>query len=57
MLCSTDPELNTECLQQTARKLGFPELAVPRLVVYPHDLPLLGSGKVNYPKLRGLVDL
>jgi len=53
-LCSTDPGLSPERLQQTARELGFPELAVPRRIIPLAELPLLGSGKVDYPKLREL---
>jgi acyl-[acyl-carrier-protein]-phospholipid O-acyltransferase/long-chain-fatty-acid--[acyl-carrier-protein] ligase len=52
MLCTTDPELTTERLLQTARALGFPELAVPKRIVVLQELPLLGSGKVDYPHLR-----
>ncbi len=52
ILCTTDPELTPDRLIQTARTQGFPELAVPRRIVYLSELPLLGSGKVNYPKLR-----
>jgi len=56
ILCSTDTELTPERLQQTARAQGFPELAIPRRVVYLPELPLLGSGKVNYPKLREMAE-
>ena len=52
ILCTTDPVLTTENLIQIARAQGFSELAVPRRIVYLKELPLLGSGKVNYPKLR-----
>jgi acyl-[acyl-carrier-protein]-phospholipid O-acyltransferase/long-chain-fatty-acid--[acyl-carrier-protein] ligase len=44
--------LNPERLLQTARTQGFPELAVPRRIVYMAELPLLASGKVDYPKLK-----
>ena len=54
ILCTSDAELTPERLLQTARSQGFPELAVPRRLVYLKELPLLGSGKVDYPKLRGL---
>ena len=31
-------------------------LAIPRRLIYLRDLPLLGSGKVNYPKLREIAE-
>lgn len=56
LLCTEDPELTPERLLQTARAQGFPELAVPRRIVYMKALPLLGSGKANYPKLKEMVE-
>ena len=52
VLCTSDPDLAPERLLQTARAQGFPELAVPRRLVWLKDLPLLGSGKVDYPRLK-----
>ena len=52
ILYTTDRELTPERLKQTAQTQGFSELAIPRRVVYLSELPLLGSGKVNYPKLK-----
>jgi acyl-[acyl-carrier-protein]-phospholipid O-acyltransferase/long-chain-fatty-acid--[acyl-carrier-protein] ligase len=56
LLVSTDPELSPERLLHTARAQGFPELAVPRRLLYLEALPLLGSGKINYPKLKELCE-
>ncbi|MFM8330733.1 MAG: AMP-binding protein, partial [Candidatus Methylumidiphilus sp.] len=54
LLCSTDAALTVERLQQTARALGFPELAVPKRLLCLAELPLLGTGKVDYLRLREL---
>ena len=54
MLFTTDPALTRERLQQAARTLGMPEIAVPRKMVYVAAIPLLGTGKVNHVKLKVL---
>jgi acyl-[acyl-carrier-protein]-phospholipid O-acyltransferase/long-chain-fatty-acid--[acyl-carrier-protein] ligase len=43
-------------LLQLARQQGLVELCVPRRIVFVKDLPLLGSGKVDYPQLQAQVD-
>lgn len=53
-LCTTDSELSIQRLVQVARESGFPEIAVPRRIVRLESLPLLGSGKVDYPTLRDI---
>jgi acyl-[acyl-carrier-protein]-phospholipid O-acyltransferase/long-chain-fatty-acid--[acyl-carrier-protein] ligase len=50
-LFTEDPNLRREQLQQAARQLGAPELAVPRRVVYLEELPVLGNGKKDYVAL------
>ena len=55
VLFTTDPQLNRTALNQAARKLGGHELAVARNVVHVEALPRLGSGKVDYVALQGLV--
>jgi len=52
VLFTTDPSLNRESLQQAARTLGLPEIAVPRKLVLVSAIPLLGTGKVNHAKLK-----
>ena len=52
VLFTTDPALTRERLQQSARTLGLPEIAVPRRVLCVPAIPLLGTGKVNHAKLK-----
>jgi acyl-[acyl-carrier-protein]-phospholipid O-acyltransferase / long-chain-fatty-acid--[acyl-carrier-protein] ligase len=40
-----------EAFQAHARDLGLPELFLPRLVLAVDRLPLLGSGKFDYPAI------
>ncbi|MDO6387293.1 MULTISPECIES: AMP-binding protein [unclassified Uliginosibacterium] len=54
LLYTTATGLARETLLATARSKGSPELAVPRRIVYLDALPLLGSGKVDYPELKRL---
>jgi acyl-[acyl-carrier-protein]-phospholipid O-acyltransferase/long-chain-fatty-acid--[acyl-carrier-protein] ligase len=55
-LFTTDPELNRGTLHHAARELGAPDLAVARRVVHVAELPLLGSGKIDYVQLRLLAE-
>jgi acyl-[acyl-carrier-protein]-phospholipid O-acyltransferase/long-chain-fatty-acid--[acyl-carrier-protein] ligase len=52
VLFTTDPALTRERLQQAAHVLGSSELAVPREILTAREIPLLGTGKVNYVRLK-----
>ena len=52
VLFTTDSTLTRERLQQAARALGLPEIAVARRVIGVTAIPLLGTGKVNHVKLK-----
>jgi acyl-[acyl-carrier-protein]-phospholipid O-acyltransferase/long-chain-fatty-acid--[acyl-carrier-protein] ligase len=56
VLATQDRNLKREHLQQAARALGAPELAIPRRIVYIDKLPLLGTGKKDYPHLAQIVE-
>jgi acyl-[acyl-carrier-protein]-phospholipid O-acyltransferase/long-chain-fatty-acid--[acyl-carrier-protein] ligase len=43
-------------LLEAARRLGLPEIAVPREVFETERLPLLGTGKIDYPAVTRLVE-
>jgi acyl-[acyl-carrier-protein]-phospholipid O-acyltransferase/long-chain-fatty-acid--[acyl-carrier-protein] ligase len=52
VLFTTDSDLSREQLTAAARGLGYPEIAVPRKIRVVDTLPLLGTGKVDYVRLR-----
>ncbi len=56
VLFSTDADLTRERLQDGARELGHPEIAVPRQIVHIAALPLLGSGKLDHVALRRIAE-
>lgn len=55
-LFTTDPQLNRSALHHAAREIGAPDLAVARRVVHLAELPLLGSGKTDYVRLRRMAE-
>jgi acyl-[acyl-carrier-protein]-phospholipid O-acyltransferase/long-chain-fatty-acid--[acyl-carrier-protein] ligase len=54
VLFTTARELSRDQLSAAAKSLGSPELAVPRLIRTVSAIPLLGSGKVDYLRLKEL---
>jgi acyl-[acyl-carrier-protein]-phospholipid O-acyltransferase/long-chain-fatty-acid--[acyl-carrier-protein] ligase len=39
-----------------AQTLGFSELHTPKEIFHAKEIPILGSGKVDYPSLQRLVE-
>ena len=56
VLFTTHPAANREEMMNYAKQHGITELAVPRLVQLLNDLPLLGTGKVDYVALQRLLE-
>lgn len=56
LLFSTADSLTRQILSESAHALGLPLLALPRQIVAIAALPLLGSGKVDYPALQALAE-
>ncbi len=56
VLATEDGGLGREALQAAAREMGAPELALPRRIVAVDKLPLLGTGKLDYPRIAAMVE-
>jgi len=56
VLFTTDSALQREQLGSAARSLGAPELAVPRSIQVVAEIPVLGTGKTDYVRLRNLAE-
>jgi len=56
VLFTTDPRLGRDQLSAAAKRLGASELAVPRVVRSVNAIPLLGSGKTDYVRLKEMAD-
>ena len=56
MLYTTDSTLNREQLSTSAKILGSPELTIARKIIMISELPLLGTGKVDYVRLKYMAE-
>jgi len=56
VLVSTDAQLSRETLQHAARALGHADIAVPRKILHVTELPLLGTGKLDYVAIHALAE-
>jgi acyl-[acyl-carrier-protein]-phospholipid O-acyltransferase/long-chain-fatty-acid--[acyl-carrier-protein] ligase len=56
VLFTTDPSLRREQLGAAAKGAGAPELAVPRVIQFMNEIPLLGTGKTDYVQLKKLAE-
>jgi acyl-[acyl-carrier-protein]-phospholipid O-acyltransferase/long-chain-fatty-acid--[acyl-carrier-protein] ligase len=56
VLFTTDPALDRMTLLKAARELGAPELAVAKRIVHLPELPILGSGKTDYVRLKSMAE-
>jgi acyl-[acyl-carrier-protein]-phospholipid O-acyltransferase/long-chain-fatty-acid--[acyl-carrier-protein] ligase len=54
VLFTTAPGLTRELLGDSAKSLGAPELAVPRVLIPVEEIPLLGTGKTDYVRLGAM---
>ncbi len=52
VLFTTSPDLSREQLSAAAKELGVPELAVARTLRRVAEIPLLGTGKTDYVRIK-----
>ena len=55
VLVTTDQALERDTLQKAAREGGMNEMMLPAEVVHRPELPLLGTGKTDYPSVQKIV--
>lgn len=55
VLVTTQEDATSRTLLAFARERGLSEIMVPRIIIPAAKLPLLGSGKINYPAVSTLV--
>ncbi len=55
VLFTTDQNLRREALVKAAQALGIAELAIPKKIIVLEALPLLGTGKPDYMKLKTMM--
>lgn len=56
VLFTTAASLSRDQLIAAAKSLGAAELAVPRVIINVPEIPLLGTGKTDYVKLKALAE-
>jgi acyl-[acyl-carrier-protein]-phospholipid O-acyltransferase / long-chain-fatty-acid--[acyl-carrier-protein] ligase len=56
VLFTTAPALTRDALLAAAKTLGAPELAVPRAIQHLSEIPLLGTGKTDYVRLKQMAE-
>jgi acyl-[acyl-carrier-protein]-phospholipid O-acyltransferase/long-chain-fatty-acid--[acyl-carrier-protein] ligase len=54
LLVTQSQEMSRQLLSNAAREAGFPEIFLPKQVVVVGELPLLGSGKIDYVRIKEL---
>jgi acyl-[acyl-carrier-protein]-phospholipid O-acyltransferase/long-chain-fatty-acid--[acyl-carrier-protein] ligase len=55
VLVTNVPGAERSTLANHFKDRSYPEIAIPKNIIYMEDLPLLGSGKTDYVKLKQLV--
>lgn len=56
VLFTTSTDLKRDKLQASANELGIPTIAIPRVILTIDELPLLGTGKVDFNTLTQRVN-
>jgi acyl-[acyl-carrier-protein]-phospholipid O-acyltransferase / long-chain-fatty-acid--[acyl-carrier-protein] ligase len=55
IIVTNNPGVELKAVREILRAKGFSDLAVPRDIRFIKDLPKLGTGKIDYVKLKGML--
>ena len=56
VLYTTTSMLKREDLKAAARSLGYPEIAIARKIIFIDEIPVLGTGKKDYNRLKQMAE-
>ncbi|MBN2647509.1 MAG: AMP-binding protein [Thiotrichales bacterium] len=56
VLVTDDPSLSRKTVLDAAKARGLSELMIPKTVLLVEQVPILGTGKINYPAVQQLVE-
>ena len=56
VLLTTDESLARAQLSDAAKRLGMPDLAVPRRIQWVDAIPILGTGKTDYQRVKHIAE-
>ncbi len=56
VLVTEKPDATREALAAHLKEAGYTEVSIPKKILFVEKLPLLGSGKTDYPALTRLVE-
>ncbi|WP_294949724.1 AMP-binding protein [Sulfurivirga sp.] len=56
VLVTDDETLNKSVVKEAARAAGVAEIMVPKTVILVEQVPILGTGKTNYPEVQKIAE-
>lgn len=56
VVVTNDPRIDASFLREIVRARGFSDLAVPREIRFMREMPKLGTGKIDYIKLKEMME-
>lgn len=56
VLVTDDPTLNRKAVMEEAKKRQLAELMIPKTVILLENIPVLGTGKTNYPEVQKIAE-
>ncbi len=55
IVVTNSTEIDQKSLRDSLKRQGFPDLAIPRSVRFMKEIPKLGTGKLDYARLKDLI--
>jgi acyl-[acyl-carrier-protein]-phospholipid O-acyltransferase/long-chain-fatty-acid--[acyl-carrier-protein] ligase len=56
LILVTDSIADRESISKKIKSEQLPDLLLPRMILEVDDVPVMGTGKINYPAVKELVE-